>query len=90
MIYSGFGNSTRVIPIYLSYLLLLTFIITAQSAGILVAQLGSGRSLDDPPEDHSIDRFRKKYLDGLFDAGFEAIREYTEVCMDFMGLTRLA
>ena len=53
------------------------------SNGILIAQLGSARSIDDPPEDHSVDRFRKKYLDGLIDVGFEATREYTESACGF-------
>jgi spermidine synthase len=47
--------------------------------GILVAQLGEARAVNDPPEDHSVDRFRLKYIEGLAEAGFKATREYTEV-----------
>jgi hypothetical protein len=47
--------------------------------GMLIAQLGSARAINDPPEDNSVDRFRLKYIEGLAEAGFKATREYTEV-----------
>jgi len=46
--------------------------------GMLIAQLGAARGLNDPPEDHSVDRFRLKYIEGLAKAGFKATREYAE------------
>lgn len=49
--------------------------------GILVAQLGSARAINDPPEDNSVDRFRLKYIEGLAQAGFKATREYAEVSL---------